>query len=86
MTMVIENIKKVMIWVKIFGLVFEFWNPESLSHFASELLCLLYLDTTIEEKLRLEFAKVCIEISVENSILNFIDLLLPNQENIELWV
>lgn len=86
LTMATENVKKVAVWVKIFSLPLEFWNPKGLSYVVSGLGKPLYPDSVTKKGSRLEFARICVEMGVENNFPDFIDLLLPNGESVELRV
>ncbi|XP_044472222.1 uncharacterized protein LOC123200907 [Mangifera indica] len=78
--MVINDVKKVAIWVKMYGIPLKFWTPKGLSYLASAIGNPLYMDSITEEGIRLEYARVCIEIEVDSECPEDISLTLPNGE------
>ncbi|XP_044507203.1 uncharacterized protein LOC123226738 [Mangifera indica] len=79
--MVINDVKKVAIWVKLYAIPLEFWAPKGLSYIANAIGNLLYMDSITEEGTRLEYARVCIEIKVDSECPEAISLALPNGES-----
>ncbi|XP_044503414.1 uncharacterized protein LOC123223995 [Mangifera indica] len=77
-----ENIKKIAVWVKFYGIPLEFWSLKGFSHIASVLGRPLYVDLATEERSRLEYASICVEISVNHDFPDTIELVLPNKENV----
>lgn len=82
--MVVGNIEKIAIWVKIYGVPLEFWNSKRLSCITSGLGCPFFMDSVMEEGSRIEYARLSIEMGVDCAFPDFIDLLLPNGDKLEL--
>ncbi|XP_044464432.1 uncharacterized protein LOC123194978 [Mangifera indica] len=80
--MVINDVKNVAIWIRMYGIPLEFWTPKGLSYIASAIGIPLYMDFVTEEGIRLEFARVCIEIEVDSECPESISLTLPNGESL----
>ncbi|XP_044507210.1 uncharacterized protein LOC123226746 [Mangifera indica] len=80
--MMINDVKKVAIWVRLYGIPLEFWSPKGLSYIASAIGNPLYMDAVTEGGTRLEFARICIEIKVDAECPETINLTLPNGENL----
>ncbi|XP_044503435.1 uncharacterized protein LOC123224020 [Mangifera indica] len=78
--MLINDVKKVAIWVRMYGIPFEFWTPKGLSYIASAIGTPLYADSITEEETRLDYARICIEIKVDTECPDSICLTLPNGE------
>lgn len=81
-----ENIKAVVVYVKILSITLEFWNDKGLSLLASSLGKSLHLDSVTKDGIRLEFAKVCIEMNMDENFPDFIDVVLLNRVCIKLKV
>lgn len=81
-----KSIKAMSIWVKIFSIPLEFWSDKGLSLLASSLGKPFYLDSVAEDGIRLEYAKVCIEMKVDENFLYFICVALSNDACIELKI
>ncbi|XP_044479670.1 uncharacterized protein LOC123206505 [Mangifera indica] len=79
--MMINDVKKVAIWVRLFGIPFEYWSPKGLSYIASAIGTPLYADSITEGGTRLDFARICIEIKVDAECLESISLTLSNGES-----
>lgn len=84
--MALGNIKKVGLWVKIYDVPLEYLSKARFSHIASGLARPRYVNSITNEGNRLDFMKVCVEMVVEESFLDFIDLSLLSGENMELRV
>lgn len=65
LSIVTGKIKKVGVWVKIYDIPLEFWSEKGFSYIASGLGHLLYLDSVTTDGTRLEFARICIEMEVD---------------------
>ncbi|XP_044489108.1 uncharacterized protein LOC123213699 [Mangifera indica] len=63
-----------------YGIPLEFWTPKGLSYIASAIGNPLYMDSITEKGIRLEYARVCIEIKVDSECPESISLDLPNGE------
>ncbi|XP_044479669.1 uncharacterized protein LOC123206502 [Mangifera indica] len=79
--MLINDVKKVAIWVRMYGIPLEFWTPKGLSYIASAIGTPLYADFITEGGTRLDFARICIETKVDAECLDSICLTLPNGES-----
>ncbi|XP_044497604.1 uncharacterized protein LOC123219673 [Mangifera indica] len=84
--MVINDVKKVAIWVRLYGIPLEFWTPKGLSYIASAIGNPLYVDSITEEGTRLDFARICIEVKVDAECPDSICLALPNGESVIIQV
>ncbi|XP_044474043.1 uncharacterized protein LOC123202280 [Mangifera indica] len=82
LSMVAENIKKIAVWVKFYGIPLEFWSLKGFSHIASVLGHPLYVDSVTEEGSRLEYARICVDISVNHDFPDKLELVLPTKENV----
>ncbi|XP_044507206.1 uncharacterized protein LOC123226740 [Mangifera indica] len=78
--MLINDVKKVATWVRMYGIPLEFWTPKSLSYIASAIGTPLYADSITEEGTRLDYARICIEIKVDAECPDSICLTLSNGE------
>ncbi|XP_044491520.1 uncharacterized protein LOC123215472 [Mangifera indica] len=84
LSMVAENIKKIAMWVKFYGVPLEYWSLKGFSHIASVLGRPLYVDSVTEEGSRLEFARICVEINVNHDFLEKLELVLPSKERVDI--
>ncbi|XP_044494725.1 uncharacterized protein LOC123217662 [Mangifera indica] len=84
LSMVAENIKKIVVWVKFYGIPLEFWSLKGFSHIASVLSRPLYVDSVTEEGSRLEYAHIYVELSVNHDFLEKLELVLPTKEKVEI--
>lgn len=62
------------LFLKLFHLPSEFWSPEALSYVASGIGKRLCLDAATEDRNLLNFAKVCVEISVDDELPESLDV------------
>uniref|UniRef100_A0A7N2RCI6 DUF4283 domain-containing protein n=1 Tax=Quercus lobata TaxID=97700 RepID=A0A7N2RCI6_QUELO len=64
------NPRRILIWIKIFHLPVEYWNPECLSHITSGVGIPLYTDSLKEKQkwLGFEGLKVCVEIEANSPL------------------
>lgn len=81
-----EGLKKISIWVKIFGVPLELWTALGLSHVASTLGTPLCMDSFTEERKRIEFARICVEFESNSSFPEVIGIRMPNGEIMKLRV
>ncbi|XP_044489126.1 uncharacterized protein LOC123213711 [Mangifera indica] len=79
--MLINDVKKVAIWVRLYGIPLEYWTPKGLSYIASAIETLLYADSITEGGKRLDFARISIEIKVDAECPYSISLTLSNGES-----
>ncbi|XP_031264168.1 uncharacterized protein LOC116122468 [Pistacia vera] len=75
-----NGITRVPIWVKFYGIPLELWTPKGLSHIASVIGTPLYMDNITESGERLEFAKVCIEMDSSAEFKEEFELEMPSGE------
>ncbi|XP_062170376.1 uncharacterized protein LOC133876108 [Alnus glutinosa] len=61
------NLSSVLVWVKIMHLPIEYWTPKGLSYVASGIGNPIFADKVIEERKRLGFARVLVEIDVDST-------------------
>lgn len=61
------SLESISIWIKITHLPLEFWNSTCLSYIASGVGRPLYADSVTEEKLRLGYARVLVEVNTQSS-------------------
>lgn len=66
------NLSKYPIWISLGGVPLELFMPEGLSCIASAVGTPLSLDKAIEQRRRINFARVCVEISSSDIILDHI--------------
>ena len=62
------SLTKIPIWLKILHLPLEYWNPDRLSYIASRVGKPLYADEVPEEHKRLGFARVFVEIDINEGL------------------
>ncbi|XP_044493796.1 uncharacterized protein LOC123217066 [Mangifera indica] len=84
LSMVAENIKKIAVWIKFYGVPLEYWSLKGFSHIASVLGRPLYVDSVTEEGSRLEYARICVEINVNHDFPEKLELVLPSKERVEI--
>ncbi|KAK9273392.1 hypothetical protein L1049_018202 [Liquidambar formosana] len=68
------KLSKVPVWVKLYNVPLNLWTIEGLSYAASAVGTPLYLDDATESRSRINYARVCTEISAENDIPENFDL------------
>lgn len=54
-------LEKILVWIKLWNIPLELFNPERIACIASAVGKPLYLDKAIEEWRRVSFARVCVE-------------------------
>ncbi|XP_044478511.1 uncharacterized protein LOC123205587 [Mangifera indica] len=79
--MLINDVKKVAIWVRMYDIPLEFWTPKGLSYIASAIGTSFYADSITEGGTRLDFARICIKIKVDAECPDSISLTLSNGES-----
>ena len=62
------------IWVHIYNVPLELWNPEGLSHIASAIGCPLLVDKMTSQCRRISYARICIEVEAEHELLKTLDI------------
>ncbi|GAA0155286.1 hypothetical protein LIER_13048 [Lithospermum erythrorhizon] len=68
------NVSKVPVWVRYPSIPVECWNGEALSRLSSFIGQPLYVDRNTSEQIRMDFASMCIEISVEAQLFDYLPL------------
>lgn len=63
-----EQLDKIPIWIKLFNVPMEYWDEEGLSHIASAVGELLYMDKLTTQGSRVSSAKICVEIGVDSAL------------------
>ncbi|KAJ9553885.1 hypothetical protein OSB04_017930 [Centaurea solstitialis] len=77
-----RDLKKLPLWVNLYGLPLEVWNVEGLSELASGIVVPLVLDRATEERClkqtgRAGFARILIEVAADRSICDEVICLVP---------
>lgn len=62
LTLLKEDLQKIPLWVKFFGVPLEYWFPSGLSYVASAIGIPLHTDGLTAAKSRITFARICVEI------------------------
>ncbi|XP_039009388.1 uncharacterized protein LOC120137798 [Hibiscus syriacus] len=70
------DLSKIPVWVKLFNVPLELYSRSGLSYIASAIGVPLSMDSITASKSRLEYAKVCVEIGVNDELPKFIDVVL----------
>jgi hypothetical protein len=60
------TLSSIPVWIKLMHLPLEFWTRNCLSHVASGVGKLLYADKVTEERRRLGYARVLVEIDIDS--------------------
>lgn len=63
-----EHPSTIPVWIKIHKLPFECWTAEGLGRIASTIGKPLHVDKATEKQMRLDFARVCVEIDAESEL------------------
>ena len=69
-----ENHSIIPLWVKLHNIPLQFWNEKGLSYIASAVGKPLYADTPTSKKQRINFARICVEVSARNPLIEAFDL------------
>lgn len=69
-----DSLQSVPVWVRLKNLPFSFWSAHSIGKVASALEKPLYVDEKTEQMAMLTFARVCVEITVQQPIYETIQL------------
>ncbi|XP_039000816.1 uncharacterized protein LOC120126790 [Hibiscus syriacus] len=70
------DLDRMPIWFQLFNVPLELFSKSGLSYIASAIGMPLHMDSITASRERLEFVRVCIEISVNSKIPDYIDVLL----------
>lgn len=68
------KLSRIPVWVKFYNVPLNLWTNEGFSYVASAVGVPLYLDDATESRSRINYARVCVEISAENEIPENFDL------------
>ncbi|XP_039032991.1 uncharacterized protein LOC120168280 [Hibiscus syriacus] len=80
------NLTKILVWVHLFNVPLELFSRVGLSYIASAIGIPLSMDNIIALKSRLEFAKVYVEIGVNDTIPKFIDVAIKDGQKTSIYV
>ncbi|XP_039049215.1 uncharacterized protein LOC120190158 [Hibiscus syriacus] len=67
------------VWIQLYNVPLELFSKKRLSYIASAIDRPLYMDSITASRERLEYARVCIEISARTQIPDFIDMVLYDE-------
>ncbi|KAI8554240.1 hypothetical protein RHMOL_Rhmol05G0083100 [Rhododendron molle] len=82
MALIKEQLQTVPIWVHFYNVPFEYWTACGLSYIASSVGKPLYCDEVTAKCKRMNFAKVCVEVNLDSSFPESIDLYCPNGDTV----
>ncbi|XP_039007850.1 uncharacterized protein LOC120135690 [Hibiscus syriacus] len=80
------NLTKIPIWVHLYNVPLELFSQIGLSYIASGIRVPISMDSVTASKTRLEFAKICVEISVNDDIPKHIDVILQDGSTSSIFV
>ncbi|XP_039041813.1 uncharacterized protein LOC120180569 [Hibiscus syriacus] len=72
------NLARIPVWVHLYNVALELFNRAGLSYIASAIGVPLSIDSITASKSRLEYAKLCVEIGVNEVIPNYIEVVLKD--------
>ncbi|PKI39155.1 hypothetical protein CRG98_040456 [Punica granatum] len=78
--------KRMPIWVQLRKIPLQYFHPKGISYIASAIGKPLYMDRATAIRSRLDYAKVCVEVEVENEIPQFLSVDLGNGYIVEVLV
>ena len=64
-----QGVKSIPIWVNLFNIPLEYWNPEGISYIASFIGKPIHVDRVTSSGRRISFARVCIEVFAEDDFI-----------------
>jgi len=73
-----EEMQKITLWVKLFGVPLEYWTAQGLSHLASAVGKPLYTDSMTASRRRISYARVCVEVDAAKNWIKEFYLLTEN--------
>ncbi|KAI8551298.1 hypothetical protein RHMOL_Rhmol06G0174900 [Rhododendron molle] len=73
-----EKLSTIPIWVQFSNLPLELWTAQGLSYIASGVGKPLYADDLTEKGLRLSFAKICVEVTVDSPLPDVVEVEYAN--------
>ena len=71
-----NQVTKIPIWVKFYNVSLEYWTEEGLSFIACMVGKPLYVDKMTTTCRRITYARVCIEVSVDEDLLNHFKIVI----------
>ncbi|KAK1262135.1 hypothetical protein QJS04_geneDACA020460 [Acorus gramineus] len=74
MNMEMERLKTIPIWIRLPQLPLHLWGKRMLIKLASAVGNPLYMDSSTANRSRIEYARICVEISASSSLPDFIRL------------
>ncbi|XP_039029118.1 uncharacterized protein LOC120163190 [Hibiscus syriacus] len=74
------------IWVQLYNVPLELFSQKGLSYIASTIVKPLHMDSITTSREKLEYARVCVEISVDSRIPEYVDVLLCDGSTIRIRV
>ena len=81
-----EGYKRIPIWVRFFNIPLELWTREGLSRIASTVGSPLHADQMTASLKRLAYARICLEINIDDTLPTSLDLLLENGSSVEVRI
>ncbi|KAL5706225.1 hypothetical protein ACHQM5_024423 [Ranunculus cassubicifolius] len=82
----INNLKTIPIWILLKNYPMEMWDDEGFSSVASAVGEPLFVDKLTEEKKRTEYARVCVEVHVDDKYPDVIPIIIDNKKAISINV
>ena len=73
-----EDVNKVLVWVRLYNVPFEYWTSKGLSFVASAVGCSLHADHMTLSRSRLSYARVCVEIDARDELIEDFDFQCSN--------
>lgn len=70
--------RKIPLWVRLYGVPLEYWTAQGLSHLASAVGRPLYTDKMTASRRRIGYARVCVEVDAAKNLVKEFDLLGDN--------
>ncbi|XP_039003142.1 CBL-interacting protein kinase 2-like [Hibiscus syriacus] len=80
------NLSKIPVWVQLYNVPLELFSRAGLSYIASAIGVPISMDSITAAKSRLEFAKVCVEIGVKDTIPKHINIVLKDGQTTSISV
>ncbi|XP_038991297.1 uncharacterized protein LOC120114449 [Hibiscus syriacus] len=80
------DLSKISIWIHIYNVPLELFNQVGLSYIASGIGILISMDYVTALRTRLQFAKVCVEIDVNDEIPKQVEVVLQNGQSTSVFI
>ena len=77
-----DSLDRIPIWAHFHNIPLEFWSEEGLSRIASAVGRTLYGDAATESCSRINFAKICVEVQADQTLIDSFDVLFPDEQGI----